>query len=253
MNPNPVKERLNHVMQKKKSNLAVAADFHCCRELLDFALEVGSSICCLKTHVDILEDFYPSFPYELREIAERHEFILFEDRKFADIGSVVKEQYLKGIYRIAEWAHLTNAHLFPGPGIIEGLKEAGLKFGNALLLIAEMSSKGAINAEEYAERAVDWASNHSDFVIGFICQRRLCSEGGFFHMTPGIQLQAGIDPLGQQYNTIEDAILHKGTDIIIVGRGITRSEKPAEMAELYREKAWENISIRMQNNCSILE
>jgi len=243
---NPVAKTLLGLMTEKASNLCVNPDLTTCEQVLNIADQVGPSICVLKTHVDIISDFVPEFITELQRIAERHRFLIFEDRKFADIGNTVKLQYEQGLYHIADWAHITNAHTLPGPGVIEGLKSAGLSKGNGLLLIGQMSSKNNLITAEYTQKTVAMAEANSDFVFGFITQERLTDAPQFIHFTPGVQLQSGTDALGQQYNTPEHAILTKGVDIIIVGRGIFQAENPSLQAELYREAGWQAYRQRLK-------
>ncbi|CAF9928859.1 MAG: orotidine 5'-phosphate decarboxylase [Heterodermia speciosa] len=108
----------------KQSNLCVSADVHTSSALLRLAEEIGDHICVLKTHADIIDDFSDQTIKRLNEVSRRKHFLLFEDRKFGDIGSTVQSQYTRGPLAIATWAHLTNAHIFPGPAIIKALHSA---------------------------------------------------------------------------------------------------------------------------------
>jgi orotidine 5'-phosphate decarboxylase subfamily 1 len=230
----PMAQRLFKIMEDKKTNLCLAADLTEQNRLLEMADEIGPEIAVLKTHVDILEDFTPDFGPKLRSIAEKHRFLIFEDRKFADIGQTVSLQFSKGIYRIAEWADVVNAHIVPGPGIIDGLK----KEGKGLLLLAEMSSSGTVAKGAYAKKAVEMGESHDDFVMGFICLRKLSEKPGMIHFTPGVKFQKGKDSLGQRYRTVEEILIKNQSDLIIVGRDITHAPSPKEQAAVYREKAW---------------
>jgi uridine monophosphate synthetase len=194
----------------------------------------------LKTHIDIISDFTPELTDQLRKLALKHRFFIFEDRKFADIGNTVKNQYEGGIYHIADWSDMVNAHCLPGPGIIQGLAEVGRKKNRGLILLAEMSSSGHLMNADYIQNTLKMAEQFADFVIGFITQHALSTDPHWLNLTPGVKLDTGSDMLGQQYVTPQQAIIEHGSDIIIVGRGIIKADEPLEAARLYREKGWES-------------
>ncbi|MES2997813.1 MAG: orotidine-5'-phosphate decarboxylase [Pseudomonadota bacterium] len=235
---NPSAERLCEIISNKQSNLCLSADVTNSQALLTLADQIGSEICLLKTHVDILSDFDVNFITQLKALSKKHQFLLFEDRKFADIGNTVKQQYAGGLYHIAEWADITNAHTVPGPGIIQGLQEIGLAKQRGLLLLAEMSSIGSLAQGNYTQASIKMAKDYPEFVIGFISQGQLTENPGLIHMTPGVQWSHSDDSLGQHYISPEQAILKNRTDIIIVGRGIYHAKDPLAEARRYRKSAW---------------
>ncbi|GAB7355120.1 hypothetical protein MBLNU459_g5696t1 [Dothideomycetes sp. NU459] len=123
-NTSPVSAYLLRLIAIKKTNLCVSADVTTTKELLQLAEDVGDSICLLKTHADIISDFGPRTMQGLKEIATKKHFLIFEDRKFGDIGSTVQKQFTAGPLQIVRWANIVNAHIFPGPAIVTALSQA---------------------------------------------------------------------------------------------------------------------------------
>lgn len=234
----PLGKKLLRLIADKKTNLGLSADVTTSKELLHLAETLGPEICVLKTHIDVIEDFTPALTKRLRELADQHQFMLFEDRKFADIGNTVQLQYEKGMYRIADWADIVNAHSLPGPGIITGLAEIGQPKQRGLLLLAEMSSANNFLDNHYTTKTVNLAEQHDEFVMGFISQRKLSDNPRWVYFTPGVQFAGKNDAHGQQYISPEQAIKVNQSDVILVGRGIYRAADPLAEAKRYRAAGW---------------
>ena len=243
---NKTAKKLFLLMDEKHTNLCLSADVTSKQSLLQLADTIGPEICIFKTHIDIVEDFDQELIVQLQQLSEKHNFLIFEYRKFADIGNTVTHQYQGGIYHIAGWADITNAHILPGPGIIEGLREVGMKQQRGLLLLAEMSSAGSMATGAYTTKAVALGEEYNDFVIGFISQQKLSENPRMIHMTPGVKMNNTDETLGQRYNTPQYIIGEKGSDVIIVGHGIYEAHDPLEAAQAYKKAGWEAYSNRLR-------
>jgi len=245
----PLAKQLFNIMINKQTNLCIAADLTKSEDILNVADVCGPYICILKTHCDIIEDFSENFVQSLQMLSKKHNFLIMEDRKFADIGNTVSLQYTKGIYKISEWAHLVTVHSLPGQGVLQGLK-SNLKHpeNRGVFLLAEMSTQGNLINDKYKEATIKLATdlNDSDFVAGIVCQSSDCfSFPGLIQLTPGVKIDEGEDHLGQQYQTPEHIINVKGADVAVVGRGICEAKSIQKAAILYRDRLWAAYSDRI--------
>ncbi|CAN6674520.1 hypothetical protein TRVA0_055S00716 [Trichomonascus vanleenenianus] len=242
--PSPVARRLLNLMAQKKTNLCASLDVYTTKEFLDLLDTLGPYIALVKSHVDVIDDFtYEGTVVPMLELAKKHNFMIFEDRKFADIGSTVKAQYGGGIYKIAKWSDITNAHGVPGAGIVTGLEAAAKEATNeprGLIMLAELSSKGSLATGEYTAKTVDIARQNKGFVFGFIAQNRMEEQDDedWLILTPGVGLDDKGDAFGQQYRTVGE-VVKGGSDVIIVGRGLFGKGRDANVeGKRYMEAGW---------------
>lgn len=237
----PQAKRLIDIMTRKRSNLCCSADVTTAEQLLALAEAVGPHICMLKTHIDNLSDFRPEFAQALRQIADRHEFLLLEDRKFADIGHIVMQQFTSPPFRISDWADAVTVHVVAGASCIEALKATGKLDKVGLIVIAEMSTQDTLTSADYTMQALAISQRHSDAVLGVVAQeRRPQLENNLLLFTPGIHASSKGDKHGQTYNLPAHAVRMRGVDVMIVGRGIYQSENPAQAAAEYQKIGWES-------------
>ncbi|XP_076298787.1 uridine 5'-monophosphate synthase-like isoform X2 [Lasioglossum baleicum] len=230
---------LFNLMEAKESNLCLAADLTKAESILEITDLVGPHIVVLKTHVDIVEDFSHNFTNKLKNLASKHNFLLMEDRKFADIGNTVSLQYRDGIYKIAEWADMVTVHAVAGKTIVYGLTKAleNVKEPRGIFIVTQMSSEGALTNNEYVANALTIAHS-SNLVTGIVCQsNNICLNPAWIQLTPGVKLAPSSDDLGQQYNTPE-SVVNSGADLAVVGRGITEAEDKLAAALEYKQALW---------------
>ncbi|MCG7281972.1 orotidine-5'-phosphate decarboxylase [Chryseobacterium taklimakanense] len=224
-------KKLLEVALEKKSNLIASADVLTTKELHDLAEKVGPNIVALKTHIDIITDFdYDKTILPLIDIAAKHNFLLMEDRKFADIGNTQELQYSYGIYKISNWADLITSQ------VIGGFQSLDFFHNSGVIAILGMSSVGTLTDKNYRDEATKIAQSHPN-VIGGVAQNELPEELLLF--TPGINLDTKGDGKGQQYNTPEHVFRNLHTDFIIVGRGIYKAENPEQASLSYKIAGWD--------------
>lgn len=226
-----VGQKILQIAIDKKSNLIASADVTTTEELLDLADKVGPHIVALKTHIDILRDFDADKTLLLLvDLARKHNFLLMEDRKFADIGNTQELQFTEGVYKISTWADLVTSHVIAGSQSLDCFLNVGV------VAILGMSSKGTLTDSNYRSEALQIIESHPN-VMGCVAQNQVPNEVLLF--TPGVNITATGDDKGQQYNTPEYIFKKNHTDFMIVGRGIYKAENPEIAALTYKNAGWE--------------
>lgn len=245
-------DRLNQIIQSKQSRLCVAMDILDPIKLLQLTDEIGSEVCAIKLHLDILlSNTNPEMIIQgLCNLSVKHGFLIIEDRKLADIGQTVYNQLLHGVYRIAEWCDMITVHCLPGPGLFDAFRkvnkkllENGKQHQIAALVVAEMSCQGALTTDSYQNQCISLIKTNTDIIGGFVAQHpisgiNICSSN-ISYWVPGVKLVNFNDDLGQNYNTPEQVkkrftTTSSSSIVMIVGRGITESENIRQEATNYR-------------------
>ena len=248
----PLSHRFMEPAVEKETLVVLAADLSTTGELVRIIDQVGPHIAALKTHVDMIEDFSADSWQEVVKAAQSHDLMLFEDRKFADIGKVSQTQ-MGGIYDIRSWADIVTAHRVSGPDIVDGIAagwDEVQRIGGVFLL-AQMSSRGNLLTGGYTDETIATGAA-SPHVLGYIGNgsspeeisslREKVGEGKMI-WTPGVNLSAEEGALGQRYGHPSDAI-KAGSDAVIVGSGIHGTDDPATAARAYAEATWSALSDR---------
>ena len=104
---------IRKLIESKSTKICVAADVKDLQTLYKLIEDVGEHICILKIHSDIIQGFFDNLNETikiLKEFQAKYNFLIWEDAKFADIGSVMKRK----IDFVKQWADLVSIHPIAG-------------------------------------------------------------------------------------------------------------------------------------------
>ena len=214
--------KLSYALIEKDSRICVAADLSTIEDVFALIHMIGEHICMLKIHSDMITNFHSNYAFSrdtLNKLKRHYNFLVWEDRKFADIGHVMKRQYDN---RISEWADVISVHPIVGKKSIEQLGNVGI------ILIGELSSDGNLIDDEYTKQAVCIAENLNN-VIGIVAQSKLSNN--ILHIVPGISLDAVEDSEGQTYSLPKDRTF---ADVFVIGRAIYNADDPQQEVIKYK-------------------
>ena len=241
---NALARRYMEVVCRKETAVILAADVRTMSGLCALIRVVGPHLAALKTHVDMVDDWTPAAWAEFCELAHGEDLLIFEDRKFADIGKISRDQ-MAGVYDIRSWSDIVTAHGISGPDIVDGLCAGWSDVGRegGVLLLAQMSSRGNLLGLPGYTDAMVAAGVANAGVFGFIgngsradelAELRAKVSDAKMIWTPGVNIATGDGEMGQRYGDPREAVL-AGSDGVIVGSGIHGANDPAGAARSYAE------------------
>ena len=208
LNPN------NILLPKLEQKIIWAADVPSMKVLFSELDKYGSKIGVLKLHIDTFKDFSVDNLFKLAAYKEKYNLIIWEDRKFADIGFIMDKQIKNSTYCYEDWVDIFSIHCITGNESLEFVINQNTKF--KWILIGQLSSSENLITSEYTEKCKTIYRENKN-IVGMVCQEYLGPD--YIHIVPGISKNDESDNKGQKYNTIQEKSF---ADFFVVGRSISK-------------------------------
>jgi len=209
---------IKKIIETKKTKICLALDVENTSDLFYFIEILGDYICILKIHYDIIEMFNENAMKQLNYYKEKYNFLIWEDRKFADIGYIMEKQ----VNYVSKWADIVSVHPIAGFESVQQIPKS-----ISIILIGELSSTNNLINEEYKQNVIEIGTKISN-VIGIVCQNKMSDT--LLNIVPGISLTEKGDDKGQHYSSLKERDF---ADVFVIGRSIINSECPVSAIKKY--------------------
>ena len=209
----------------KKSKICLSADYDSLDDVIKNAELLGDHFSIIKLHIDTYPDFTIDKINKLKKLSIEKNFLIWEDRKFADIGNIMYKQITGGIYNISKWADIITIHGISGKESIKILDNIGCM----IFLVSELSASNNLIDETYTNNCLKIADS-IDSVVGCVCQNNITSK--YIKVVPGISNTKIKDNMGQLYSEPSDKNF---ADFFVIGRSINNNSNPLKIIKEFKK------------------
>lgn len=191
-------KRLQDIIKQKQTKLVFAADIEDSEKLLTILEDIGPYICMVKLHLDIISiPDKARFYKKIQQLSHLHNFLIMDDRKYVDIGSIAHKQILHSQTIVP--IHFITVHAAAGSRILDVVPN-----NIDVFLVTDMSQEGSQECKRFEHKKI----------VGVVSQGEPVPD--LMLMVPGISLTTNQDKHGQQYRKPDQI----KADLYVVGRNI---------------------------------
>lgn len=202
------------LIEKIDKKIIWAADTSTMKGLFLGLDKYASKLSILKIHIDTFPDYSHENILKLQEYKTKYGFLIWEDRKFADIGHIMKQQVRNSVYNYLDWVDIFTIHGLVGSESIGSVIDDFDKI--KWILVGQMSSCNNLIDKNYTEACVEMYRTY-DNIVGMVCQEDLGKD--IVQVVPGISKHVIGDKAGQSYSQMCDKAF---ADFFVIGRSISK-------------------------------
>lgn len=217
------------------SPIIVALDYRTRAEAEGMAAQLDPALCRVKIGKELFTRCGP----ELVRVLQQNGFDVFLDLKFHDIPNTVAGA-IAAAADLGVW--MVNVHATGGPEMMKAARQALVSFGQGAPLLIAVTVLTSMDQEQLAATGIDSGPMvqverlarlaHDCGMDGVVCSAQETAllrrehGDGFALVTPGIRPAGAVGDDQHRIATPAGA-LADGSDYLVIGRPITRSENPA--------------------------
>lgn len=257
------KERLINIIKEKKTCLCLSLDISyfkpnskCDDNIYGFnIIELCASyICMLKIHCDLVRDFDDNVINKLIEYSKNYNFLIMEDAKLSDVGSINYDKILANNYKMYKWADCITCCWYNYCDTKIELEKHNINNIELICLcdmnLIEINKYIDFNYYDIINNFIDKIDSNEKLKINAIITQNRLTDKNVLRLTPGVienTNDINLDNMKyRKYRSIQEAICNEKNHIVIIGSDIIKHKTIKEITDKCKscsEESWKYFSL----------